>query len=310
MSVDPFASEGANTNGERVRHLLEVDDLSGEELAEVVELAGLECPPLILAGSTVALLFEKPSLRTRVSMEAAVVQLGGHPISLRSEEVGLGRREPAADVARVLAGYSRMIGARVFDHDTVAELAEASSIPVINLLSDLAHPCQVLADLITIRRHLGGWDGRVLAYLGDGNNVCRSLMAAASLTGLVVRVATPDGYGPLASGASVPDGVELFVDPHQAVAGADVVYTDVWTSMGQESEAQQRGVDFMAFSVDSAMLSRAAPSAVFMHCLPAHRGDEVTASVIDGAQSVVWEQAANRLVAQRGLLLWLAGVRM
>jgi ornithine carbamoyltransferase len=300
-----------------LRHFLEVDDLSPAELERVMALAELREPPAAFKGKGVALLFEKPSNRTRVSMEMAVVQLGGHPISIRPDEVGIDTREPAEDVARIFSSYCAAIGARVFDHRVLKRLAAASSVPVVNLLSDDAHPCQALADLLTLRQRFGSVDGRVLAYVGDGNNVCRSLMAAASVSGLTVRVATPAGYEPPpvagAPGAPVAPGggghVQLTHDPAEAVDGADAVYTDVWASMGQEDEAAQRRKDFAGFIVDDALMAKAAPHAVFLHCLPAHRGEEVAASVVDGPQSAVWQQAANRLHAQRGLLLWLAQVQ-
>lgn len=283
-----------------LRHFLEVDDLSSAELAHVLDLAALADPPHVLAGKGAALLFEKPSNRTRASMEMAVVQLGGHPITIRPDEVGIDTREPAEDVARILASYCAVIGARVYDHGVVARLAAASAVPVVNLLSDAAHPCQALADLLTIKQRFGSLGGRVLAYVGDGNNVCASLVAAGRVGGLTVRVASPPGY-------ELP-GVLSTHDPSEAVDGADAVYTDVWASMGQEDEAAERRRDFAGFTVDAELMARAAPHAVFMHCLPAHRGEEVAADVVDGPQSVVWQQAANRLHAQRGLLLWLSGV--
>ena len=282
------------------RHLLDVDDLSADELAEVLELAELADPPPVLAGRGVALLFEKPSNRTRVSMEMAVVQLGGHPVSLRSEEVGIDTRETVEDLGRILACFCSLIGARVFEHSKLVRMAEVATVPVVNLLSDAAHPVQALGDLLTLRQRLGALEGRSLAYVGDGNNVCRSLMLAAALAGMEMRVATPPGYEP------PPDSVTALThDPAEAVAGVDAVYTDVWASMGQEDEAARRRADFAGFTVDDALMGMAAPKAVFLHCLPAHRGEEVAASVIDGPRSAVWQQAANRMHAQRGLLLWL-----
>jgi len=283
-----------------LRHLLDVDDLSVEELSEVLDLAEQVDPPPVLTGRGVALLFEKPSNRTRVSMEMAVVGLGGHPVSLRNEEVGLDTRETAEDVARVLACFCAVIGARVFEHSKLTRMASVATVPVVNLLSDAAHPVQALGDLLTLRQRLGPLEGRSLAYVGDGNNVCRSLMVAAGLAGMEMRVATPPGYEPPAHGATV-----LTHDPAEAVAGVDAVYTDVWASMGQEDEAATRRADFAGFTVDDALMGGAAPGAVFLHCLPAHRGQEAAASVIDGPRSVVWQQAANRMHAQRGLLLWL-----
>lgn len=284
-----------------LRHFLEVDDVSAGELAEILDLAEVADPPAVLDGKGAALLFEKPSNRTRLSMELAVVQLGGHPVSLRNEEVGIDTREPAEDLARVFSEMCVVVGARVFEHAKLVRMAGASTVPVVNLLSDDAHPVQALADLLTLRQRFGSLAGRSLAYVGDGNNVCRSLVAAAALAGMDMRVATPPGYEP-------PAG-PVTHDPKEAVAGAEAVYTDVWASMGQEAESAQREADFAGFTVDDALMAGAAPEAVFMHCLPAHRGSEVSASVIDGPQSVVWQQAGNRLHAQRGLLLWLLGDR-
>jgi ornithine carbamoyltransferase len=283
-----------------VRHFLEVDDLSAEELTAVLDLAEDKEPAQVLAGRGAALVFEKPSNRTRVSMEMAVVQLGGHPVSVRNEEVGIDTRETAEDLARTLSQFCAVIGARVFEHSKVTRMAGVAGVPVVNLLSDDAHPVQALADLLTIRQRFGSLAGRTVAYVGDGNNVCRSLMAAAAVAGMEMRVATPAGYEPPADGRSL-----LTHDPAAAVAGVDAVYTDVWASMGQEAEAAARRRDFAGFTIDDALMSYASPEAVFLHCLPAHRGEEVAASVIDGPQSGVWQQAANRMHAQRGLLLWL-----
>jgi len=288
-----------------VRHFLDIDDLSAAELAAVLDLAEQADPPPVLAGKGVGLVFQKPSLRTRVSMEMAVVQLGGHPVSLQDFEVGLDTRETAGDVGRVLSQYCSLLGARVFAHDAVERMAASATVPVVNLLSDQAHPCEVLGDLLVLRRHLGTLAGRTLAWVGDGNNVCQSLLAGAALVGLTVRVACPPGYEP--SAASLAHAGSLVThDPAEAVDGADAVYTDVWTSMGQESEDADRKREFAGFMVDDALMARARPDAVFLHCLPAHRGEEVAASVIDGPASAVWEQAAARMHAQRGLLWWLA----
>ena len=283
-----------------LRHLLDIDDLSAGELTAVLDLAEQSDPPQVLAGQGAALLFEKPSNRTRVSMEMAVFQLGGHPVSLRNDEVGIDTRETAEDLGRVFSGFCAVIGGRVFEHDKLVRMADTSTVPVVNLLSDDAHPVQVLADLLTMRQRFGSLEGRTVAYVGDGNNVCRSLMAGAALAGMRMRVATPPGYEPPADGVT-----DLTTDPAEAVDGADAVYTDVWASMGQEDEAAQRQADFAGFTVDDGLMARAAPSALFLHCLPAHRGEEVAASVIDGPQSAVWQQAANRMHAQRGLLVWL-----
>jgi len=297
-----------------MRHLLDVDDLSPAELVDVLDLAELPSPPPLLAGQGVALLFEKASTRTRVSMEMAVVQLGGHPVTLRAEEVGVDDREPAEDVAKVLSSYCAALAARVYHHERLVRMADAATVPVVNLLSDDAHPCQTLADLLTLRQCFGRLEGLTLAYVGDGNNVCRSLMKAAPLAGITLRVATPERYEPppLRQIGISPIGISPVVignDPLAAASGADAIYTDVWASMGQEGQADRRREDFAGFTVDDAMMDAAAPHAVFLHCLPAHRGEEVSASVLDSERSAVWRQAANRVHAQRGLLLWLLGAR-
>ena len=283
-----------------MRHFLEVDDLSADELTAVLDLAERADPPAVFAGRGAALLFEKPSNRTRVSMEMAVTQLGGHPISLRNEEVGIDTRETAEDLARIYSGMCALIGARVFEHSKLERMTTVATVPVVNLLSDDAHPVQALADLLTIRQRFGALAGRSLAYVGDGNNVCRSIMAAAAVAGMEMRVATPAGYEPPADGRST-----LTHDPAEAVAGADAVYTDVWASMGQEEDAARRRADFAGFTVDDALMAHAGAEAVFLHCLPAHRGEEVATSVLEGPQSAVWQQATNRMHAQRGLLWWL-----
>jgi len=281
-----------------VRHFLDVDDLSAEELMAVLDRAEQPSPPPVLAGLGAALLFEQPSNRTRNSMEMAVVQLGGHPISMRGDELGFDSRESVEDVARTLSCYHAVIAARVFEHSKVLRLATAATVPVVNLLSDDAHPCQSLADLVTIRQRFGSLAGLTVAWVGDGNNVCRSLVLAADRAGMEMRVATPSGYEP---------GVPAHVtdDPVEAVKEANVVCTDVWASMGREDEAVARRRAFAGFTVTPQLMQQARPDAIFLHCLPAHRGEEVAAEVIDGPQSAVWQQARNRLHAQRGLLLWL-----
>lgn len=294
------------------RHFLEVDDLTAGELAEVLDLAEEPHPPAVMAGRGMALLFEKPSLRTRHATEMAVVQLGGHPLTLRGEEVSLESREPVADVARVLSAYHAVVGARVFAHRTVEALARAASVPVVNLLSDASHPCQALADLLTLRQHFGELKGLTVAYVGDHNNVARSLSLAAAMAGAAVRLACPPGHAPSAAdldrlAAVVGAGADVAVTarPAEAASGADVVYTDVWTSMGQEAETAARRCAFEGFTVDETLMAEAASGAVFLHCLPAHRGEEVAAGVIDGPASLVWRQAENRMHATRGLLRWL-----
>ncbi len=287
------------------RHLLDVDDLSSAELAEILDLAEIATPDQVLAGKGVACLFEKPSARTRNATEMAIVALGGHPVTMRGEEIGLDVRETTEDVARTLACYHAAICARVFDHRHLERMAGAVDIPVVNLLSDRAHPCQALADLLTLRQEFGRLDGLTVAYVGDWNNVARSLGAALQLAGGTARFGCPPGYGP---GADELEqlGATLFDRPEDAVKGVDAVYTDVWTSMGQEAEASARRRAFEGWTVTPELMAAAAPHAVFLHCLPAHRGEEVDGKVIDGPASRVWPQAANRLTAARGALWWLA----
>lgn len=291
-----------------MRHLLDINDLGGWGVPEVLQLARTHPAP-VLAGKGVALLFEKPSARTRHSMEMAVVGLGGHPISVRADEVGIDGRESAEDVARTMGCYHAAIGARVFDHGVLQRMAAVSPVPVVNMLSDQAHPLQALADLLTIADEFGDLAGRSVAYVGDANNVARSLVLACAATQVSITVASPAGYGFSGTDvdlfASVGAEVSLTEDPIAAVSGADVVYTDVWASMGQENEAAQRRAAFAGFTVDSALMSHATPHAIFLHCLPAHRGEEVDATVVDGHQSRVWQQAANRMHAARGALQWM-----
>jgi ornithine carbamoyltransferase len=291
------------------RHVLEIDDLSIDELSTVLDLSERSQWSQPLAGRGVALVFEKPSARTRNATEMAVMQLGGHPLTMRGDEVGFDVRESVEDVARTLSCYHVAIAARVFDHDVVQRLAAAATVPVINLLSDRAHPMQALADLLTMRQEFGPLEGRTLAYVGDANNVCRSLVLGATMLGMKVRVASPEGYGltdvDIDHLRLVGTEPALTTRPVEAVGGADVVYTDVWVSMGQESERDARLRRFEGFGVDDALMSHAANNAIFLHCLPAKRGYEVTDDVVDGPQSRVWPQAANRMHTARGLLLWL-----
>jgi ornithine carbamoyltransferase len=293
------------------RDFLEVDDLDPNEVARVLEIAagGKADPAAIppqLAGKGVALLFEKPSARTRVSSEMAVVALGGHPVYLRAEEVGIDTRETAEDVARTLASYCSVIAARVFRHDVLERIAAAVEVPVVNLLSDRAHPCQALADLLTLQELYGAIEGRRLVYVGDGNNVAASLAFGAALTGLELTVSSPPGYeldDDIVDRARNLGGlIDLVGDPYEAVKGADAVYTDVWTSMGDEHEAGVRREAFAGWQVDAALMEVAGPDACFLHCLPAPRGEEVTDEVLEGAASRVWQQAANREHAARALL--------
>jgi ornithine carbamoyltransferase len=288
-----------------VTHLLTVADLGREGLSEILALSELPDLGLPLAGKGVALVFQKPSARTRNSMEIATVQLGGHPVYIQKEEVGLGTRESAGDVARTLACYHAVIAARVMDHQDLEAMAEATDKPLLNLLSDRAHPLQALADLLTVRQLLGRLEGARIAYVGDGaNNVCHSLAEACSLLGVELRVASPEGYGL----GEPPEHVTQLVDPAEAAEGADIVYTDVWVSMGQDEEAEARAAAFAPYRVDEALMARC-PEARFLHCLPARRGEEVSAGVIDGPRSAVWLQAENRMHTARGALAWLMGVR-
>ena len=292
-----------------MRHFLEVDDLDPDELGGVLDLAEHADPPPLLTRRGVCLIFEKPSNRTRNSMEMAVVALGGHPVTIGGDEVGLDVRETVEDACRTLAQFHEAIGARVRRHRTLERMAALDVVPVVNLLSDVSHPLQALADLLTLRQRWGSLAGRSLAWVGDGNNVARSLLLGAAMAGVHVRVATPASHAPdpVAVDGARTHGVDVTVttDPAQAVAGADAVVTDVWVSMGMEAETAKRADAFAAYRVDSALMALAAPGAVFLHCLPAHRGQEVTAEVIDGPASVVWQEAANRLHTARGLLWWL-----
>jgi ornithine carbamoyltransferase len=294
------------------RHLLEVDDLTPDELATVLDLAEDPQPEPVLAGKGMALVFQKPSARTRNSMEMAVVQLGGHPVSVRGDEVGIDTRETAEDVARTLSQFHAVICARVFDHGVLERMAGAGSVPVVNLLSDAAHPLQAVADLLTLDATVG-LEGRTVAWVGDFSNVARSLSLGAAMVGLGVRVASPDGYGPsdddLARVRALGGSIEVADDPAAAVKGVEAVSTDAWYSMGQEAEAAERRPLFAPYRVDAALMGEASPDAVFLHCLPAHRGEEVTDDVLDGPASQVWPQAANRLHAARAVLAWLLGVR-
>lgn len=292
-----------------MRHFLEVDDLSPQEMFEVLSLGQAMSGSMPLAGKGVALVFEKPSARTRNSMEMAVVQLGGHPVTIRGEEIGFDVRESVEDVTRTLNCFHAVIGARVFEHSILERMASVSRTPVVNMLSDLAHPLQALADLMTLRAEFGDLKGRSIAYVGDANNVLRSLAIAAGYAGMEVRVASPEGYGPSDEDLKrmKATGVDPLIttDPRVAVEGADCVYTDVWTSMGQEAEAVQRRNAFSGFTVDDELLAALSPTGIFMHCLPAHLDEEVTRSVIEGPRSRVWIQAENRMHAARGLLQWL-----
>ncbi len=300
------------------KDLLSISDLSSADIRLLIsDAVAMKAEGWLssLSGKTLALLFEKPSLRTRVSFEVAMRQLGGQTIYLSPAEVGLGKRESISDVARVLSRYVDAIVARTFSHQTLEMLANYSSVPVVNALSDLEHPCQALADLFTIYEKKGELDGLTLAFLGDGNNVAHSLLLAASLAGMNFRIASPSGYRVqdrilhLAQEYAVDSGAEIFCteEPHLAVSGADVVYTDVWTSMGQEAEAEQRRQIFANYQVNSELLSLAREDAILMHPLPAHHGEEVAEGILDSPESVVFDQAENRMHVQKALLAEILG---
>jgi ornithine carbamoyltransferase len=298
------------------KDLLSIADLDRKEIEGLIEQAWRmkrEGASPLLAGRTLALLFEKPSLRTRVSFDLAMYQLGGHSIYLSPEEVGLGKRESAADIARVLSRYVDGIVARTFSQETLHVLASHSSVPVINALSDLEHPCQALSDLLTIYEKRGELPGLTLAFIGDGNNVANGLLLGASLTGMNFHIASPSGYDVkkevLNQGKKIAalsgSQIQLTNDPHEAAKGADVIYTDVWTSMGQEAEAQKRRRAFSGYQVDNKLLSSAKKDVLFMHPLPAHHGEEISTGLLDDPRSVVFDQAENRLHMQKALLVKL-----
>jgi ornithine carbamoyltransferase len=298
------------------KDLLSIADLNRKEVGSLIEKARRmkhEGPTPLLAGKTLALLFEKPSLRTRVSFEMAMYQLGGHSIYLSPEEVGVGKREAVADVARVLSRYVDAIAARTFLQETLRILARHSSVPTINALSDLEHPCQALSDLLTIYEKKGELPGLTLAFIGDGNNVANSLFLSACLVGMNFHFCSPSGYevekDVLGKGkkfaALSGSQIQLTNDPHKAAKGADVIYTDVWISMGQETEAKKRRRAFSGYQVDNKLLSLAKKDVLFMHPLPAHHGEEVAAGLLDDPRSVVFDQAENRLHLQKALLVRL-----
>lgn len=299
--------------------LLSVADLTPEEIQHLIEVAAFlkhgRKPEGHLRGQTAALLFEKPSLRTRVSFEVAMWELGGHAIYLSPAEVGLGKRESVSDVARTLSRFVQGIVARTFAHGTLEQLAKYGTLPVINALSDYEHPCQALGDLLTIKEKKGSLKGLRLAYVGDGNNVARSLMLAAAAAGMDFAMASPPGYemdGPSLGRARKMAGrsgaaVATMAEPRRAVENADIVYTDVWTSMGQEAESEVRRRAFASYQVDSDLLLRAGKGALFMHPLPAHHGEEVAEGLLDHPQSVVFDQAENRLHIQKAILIRALG---
>ncbi len=292
-----------------MKHLLDIADLGPEGLKEVLDLARAADPGRPLEGKGAALVFQHPSARTRNSMEMAVVQLGGHPVYITDAEVGMGTRESPADVARTLASYHSLIAARVRDHRLLEGMVAASPVPIVNMLSDAAHPLQALADLLTLQDELGRLEGVTVAYVGDVNNVARSLAVACAMAGVTLRLAAPDGFdctdADLKAWSAYGAEVTLTSNPREAVADADAVYTDVWTSMGQEEENERRKKIFAPYQVNDALMAAAKPDAIFLHCLPAKRGFEVTDSVVDSPASRVWPQARNRMHSARGALAWL-----
>jgi ornithine carbamoyltransferase len=297
------------------RDFLAIPDFSAPELLALFDLAdrmrtgAYNKKPL--AGKTLAMIFMKASTRTRVSFEVGTYQLGGHALFLSPRDVQLGRGEPIADTARVLSRYVNGIMIRTFAHQDVEELARFASVPVINGLTDLLHPCQILADLLTVRQHLGGWEGKKVAWIGDGNNMANSWINAAYRLGFELALACPEGYEPadhlLERAKQSNAKITLTRDPKEAVDGADVVNTDVWASMGQEDEQKKRERDFAGYTVNKQLMRRASTDAIFLHCLPAHRGEEVSADVIDGPQSRVWDEAENRLHIQKAIMAVLMG---
>ena len=280
------------------------------DLASKIKAGEIEEKPL--EGKTLAMIFQKSSTRTRVSFDVGMYQLGGRPIFLSSNDLQMGRGEPISDTAKVLSRFVDGIMIRAIEHDDVIELAKYSDVPVINGLTNLEHPCQSLADMLTIKEHLGDWEGKKICFVGDGNNVCNSLLLIAPLLGMDMSVACPKGYGPneeilkIAQEFASENGTEIIIsdDINVALDNVDVVYTDVWVSMGDEAEAKQREIDLAPFQVNSDLMSIANDGAIFMHCLPAVRGQEVTSEVIDGPQSVIYDEAENRLHAQKALLYY------
>lgn len=303
---------------------LAISELTPKALADLLDLAAdMKANPAnpkyctALSGQTLGLIFEKPSTRTRISFEVAMNQLGGSALNITHGDSQMGRGEGVDDTARTLSRFLDGLMIRTFGHDTLTEWAKFASIPIINGLTDLAHPCQAVADLLTIRERFGALNGKIVAYVGDGNNVAHSLMAAAARAGMTMRVAAPDGYAPdpevtaRAEKAAAQTGGRIMVttDPKAAVRDAHVIYTDVWASMGQEDEHALRLADFDGFQVNEELLALADKKAIFMHCLPAHRGEEVSAGVMDGPASVVFDQAENRLHAQKAILFTLLAAK-
>lgn len=297
-----------------IRHFTDIASLGPDALRRVLELSTSKKPQKVrpLEGEGVALIFEKPSNRTRHSMEMAVVQLGGHPVYTRGEEVGLDVREPVEDVIRIMAGYHAVIAARVFSHSFIERMVAVSSVPIVNMLSDRAHPLQAVADIITMEENVGPVAGLTVAWLGDYNNVARSLAEAVCMLGGTISLGCPEGYdadeSERARLMSLGGSVRQSTDPMKAVEGADVVHTDTWTSMGQESEEAERLEAFAPFSVTATIMANAASGARFMHCMPAYRGEEVAAEVFDGPASLAIRQGHHRLTGARGALSWVKGL--
>ncbi|TFG51080.1 MAG: ornithine carbamoyltransferase [Gemmatimonadales bacterium] len=296
------------------RDFLAVTDFTKAELHQVLELAARmkrgEERGKPLAGKTLGMIFAKSSTRTRVSFEVGASQLGGHALFLSSRDIQLGRGEPIRDTARVLSRYVDGIMIRTFAQEDVEELARFASVPVINGLTDLLHPCQVMADLMTVQEALGGWEGKVVAWIGDGNNMANSWLNAAAALGFELRLACPEGYEPnhhIFEDAQRRTTVSITEDPDEAAEGAHVLTTDVWASMGQEGEEEARKISFRGYVVDQELMALADPSAIFLHCLPAHRGEEVTEAVFEGPQSKVWDEAENRLHVQKAIMSTLMG---
>ena len=296
------------------RDFLAIPDFTSAELLSLFDLAERmrrrEYTARPLAGKTLAMIFMKASTRTRVSFEVGTYQLGGHALFLSPRDVQLGRGEPIADTARVLSRYVDGIMIRTFAHQDVEELAKYADVPIINGLTDLLHPCQILADLLTVRQHLGTFVGKKVAWIGDGNNMANSWINAAYRLGFELSLACPEGYEPadhLIARAQGSTKITVTRDPQEAVEGAHVVNTDVWASMGQEDEQKKRERDFAGYTVSNELMAHASPDAIFLHCLPAHRGEEVTADVIDGPQSRVWDEAENRLHVQKAIMAVLIG---
>jgi len=308
-------------SGGMARDFLSVDDLSATELRSVVSLAArMKTDPRLhadaMAGRSVALIFEKSSTRTRVSFEVGVAQLGGHPVTLSAGDLQLGRGETIEDTGRVLSRYVDAIVLRTFEQERLEALAGAAGVPVVNALSNFEHPCQALADLLTIEERLGSPEGRILTFVGDGNNVAHSLLLAGAKAAMTVRVATPVGFEPIPQvveraaeiAAETGGSIEVGTDPAAAAVGAHVLYTDVWASMGQEAEAEERALIFRPYQLNETLIALADPDVLVMHCLPAHRGEEISDRAIDGDRSVVFDQAEDRLHTQKALLVFLFGL--